>query len=85
MILKKKNNSSKRFHLFTKAENIMLSKTFIDYHKADCEGLKENFTLSNQDSNDGKKKTNSKEENITNESSILALYNSITSENDDNL
>ena len=32
-----------------------------------------------------KKKTNSKEENITNESSILAPYNSIISENDDNL
>jgi hypothetical protein len=47
MILKKKNISSKRFHLFTKAENIMLSKTFIDYHKANYEDLKENFTLSN--------------------------------------
>ena len=34
----------------------MLSKTFIDYHKANYEDLKENFTLSNQDSNDGKKK-----------------------------
>ena len=82
---KEKNISSKRFHLFTKAENIMLSKTFIDYRKANYEDLKENFTLSNLESNTGKKKSNSKEENITNKSSILAPYNSIISENDDNL
>ena len=82
---KEKNISSKRFHLFTKAENIMLSKTFIDYRKANYEDLKENFTLSNLESNSNKKKDNSKEENITNKSSILAPYNSIISENDDNL
>ena len=63
----------------------MLSKTFIDYRKANYEDLKENFTLSNLESNSNKKKDNSKEENITNKSSILAPYNSIISENDDNL
>ena len=80
---KEKNISSKKFHLFTKAENVMLSKTFIDYRKANYEDLKENFTLSNLESNTNKNKQNSKEENITNKSSILAPYNSILSESDD--
>ena len=34
---KEKNISAKKFHLFTKAENVMLSKTFIDYRKANYE------------------------------------------------
>ena len=55
----------------------MLSKTFIDYRKANYEDLKENFTLSNLENNTGKNKHDSKEENITNKSSILAPYNSI--------
>ena len=80
---KEKNISAKKFHLFTKAENIMLSKTFIDYRKANYEDLKENFTLSNLESNTDKNKHDSKEENITNKSSILAPYNSIISESDD--
>ena len=80
---KEKNISSKKFHLFTKAENVMLSKTFIDYRKANYEDLKENFTLSNLESNNNKNKPNSKEENITNKSSILAPYNSIITESDD--
>ena len=80
---KEKNISAKKFHLFTKAENIMLSKTFIDYRKANYEDLKENFTLSNLENNNGKNKQNSNEENITNKSSILAPYNSIISESDD--
>ena len=80
---KEKNISAKKFHLFTKAENVMLSKTFIDYRKANYEDLKENFTLSNLENNTGKNKQNSNEENITNKSSILAPYNSIISECDD--
>ena len=80
---KEKNISAKKFHLFTKAENIMLSKTFIDYRKANYEDLKENFTLSNLENTNNKNKPNSKEENITNKSSILAPYNSIISESDD--
>ena len=80
---KEKNISAKKFHLFTKAENVMLSKTFIDYRKANYEDLKENFTLSNLENNTGKNKQNSNKENITNKSSILAPYNSIISESDD--
>ena len=78
---KEKNTSSNKFHLFTKAELIMLSKTFIDYRKANSDDLKENFTLSNLESDDNKKnKNNSKGENITSKSSILAPYNSIISD-----
>ena len=80
---KEKNISPKKFHLFTKAENVMLSKTFIDYRKANYEDLKENFTLSNLIFNNDKNKQNSKEENITNKSSILAPYNSIITESDE--
>ena len=80
---KEKNISAKKFHLFTKAENVMLSKTFIDYRKANYEDLKENFTLCNLENNTGKNKQNSNEENITNKSSILAPYNSIISVSDD--
>ena len=80
---KEKNISPKKFHLFTKAENVMLSKTFIDYRKANYEDLKENFTLSNLIFNNDKNKQNSNEENITNKSSILAPYNSIITESDE--
>ena len=77
---KEKNTSSNKFHLFTKAEMIMLSKTFIDYRRANSEDLKENFTLSNLESDANKNKNNTNEENATNKSSILAPYNSIISE-----
>ena len=79
---KDKNKSSNKFHLFTKAEMIMLSKTFIDYRRANYEDLKENFTLSNIESDDGKNKKNLNEENATSKSSILAPYNSIISDFD---
>ena len=80
---KEKNTSSNKFHLFTKAEMIMLSKTFIDYRRANTDDLKENFTLSNLESDDNKKNKNkSNEEKITSKSSILAPYNSIISEYD---
>ena len=79
-----KNSSSNKFHLFTKAELVMLSKTFIDYRRANSEDLKENFTLSNLESDSDKNKNNSKGENITSKSSILAPYNSIISESESN-
>ena len=84
---KEKNNSSKKFHLFTKAEMIMLSKTFIDYRRANSDDLKENFTLSNLEIDNNKNKNNSNEKNITSKSSILGPYNSIISdyENDSSL
>jgi len=77
---KEKNNSSNKFHLFTKAEMIMLSKTFIDYRRANYDDLKENFTLSNLENENDKNNLN--EQNITSKSSILAPYNSIISDDD---
>ena len=79
---KEKNTSPSKFHLFTKAEMIMLSKTFIDYRRANSDDLKENFTLSNLECENNKNKNNSNEQNITSKSSILAPYNSIISEYD---
>ena len=75
---KEKNNSSNKFHLFTKAELVMLSKTFIDYRRANYDDLKENFTLSNLENENNKNNIN--EQNITSKSSILAPYNSIISD-----
>ena len=77
---KVKNASSNKFHLFTKSEMIMLSKTFIDYRKANNDDLKENFTLSNLEKENDKNNLN--EQNITSKSSILAPYNSIISESE---
>ena len=77
---KEKNTSPNKFHLFTKAEMIMLSKTFIDYRRANADDLKENFTLSNLESDDNKNKNNLNQQNITNKSSILAPYNSVLSD-----
>ena len=77
---KEKYNSSNKFHLFTKAEMIMLSKTFIDYRRANYDDLKENFTLSNLENESDKNNLN--EQNITSKSSILAPYNSIISDYD---
>ena len=77
---KEKNNSFNKFHLFTKAEMIMLSKTFIDYRRANYDDLKENFNLSNLENEN--EKNNLNEQNITNKSSILAPYNSIISDYD---
>ena len=67
---KEKNTSSNKFHLFTKAELIMLSKTFIDYRRANSDDLKENFTLSNLESDNNKNNKNSNEQNVTSKSSI---------------
>jgi serine/threonine protein kinase len=81
---KEKNTGSNKFHLFTKAELIMLSKTFIDYRRANSDDLKENFTLSNLECENNKNKNKTNEENITSKSSILAPYNSIISDYDSN-
>ena len=78
--LKEKSASSNKFHLFTQSEMIMLSKTFIDYRKANYDDLKENFTLSNLEKENDK--NNLSEQNITSKSSILAPYNSIISESE---
>ena len=66
-------NNNNKYHLFTKAEMIMLSKTYIDYRKANIEDLQENFTISNLK----REKDIKTLKNITTKSFILTPYNSI--------
>ena len=70
-----------KYHLFTKAEMIMLSKTFIDYRYSKDEDLLENFTMSNLKNDINK---NNKDKNIDNniesKSSIFTPYNSVINE-----
>jgi len=77
------DNNNYKYHLFTKAEMIMLSKTYIDYRYAKIDDIKENFTLSNLEKDD--KNTNNVNVNIRTKSFILAPYNSMKNyfQNDD--
>ena len=61
-----------KYHLFTKAEMTMMSKTYIDYRKGELEDLRENFTITNLKSDEIK----IEEKNISTKSSILAPFNS---------
>ena len=74
--LKNDNYSNFKYHLFTKAEIIMLNKTYIDYRYAKLEDIKENFTVSNlnNDKLNNNMKTN---KNCTSKSNILAPFNTI--------
>ena len=69
-------NNNYKYHLFTKAEMLLLSKTYIDYRYANIDDIKENFTLSNLERDD---KNNLKDSNanIRTKSYILAPYNSM--------
>ena len=70
-----KNKKNKyHYHLFTKAELLIMSKTYIDYRKAKIDDLIENFTISNLIKNESIKNNN---KNITTKSSILAPYNTL--------
>ena len=76
-----KNNNieidNNKYHLFTKAEMTMMSKTYIDYRKGELEDLRENFTITNLKSDEIKLC----EKNITTKSSILAPFNSAMNDN----
>ena len=74
--LKSSYNDNYKYHLFTKAEMIMLSKTYIDYRYANIEDIKENFTLSNLNKDDENNPKNLNA-NCSTKSLILAPYNSI--------
>ena len=79
----RKNKKNKKYHLFTKAEMIMLSKTYIDYRNGLIEDLKENFTISNLKSENNKSlEKNKKLKNITTKSSLLAPYNTLIQNED---
>ena len=75
-----KNN--KKYHLFTKAEMIMLSKTYIDYRNGFIDDLKENFTISNLKIEKKDQKGEKKIKNISTKSSLLAPYNTLIQDND---
>ena len=76
----KRQKNKKQHQLFTKAELLIMSKTYVDYRKADIEDLIENFTISNLIKNESNKNIN---KNITTKSSILAPYNTLI-QNEDN-
>ena len=69
----KNNNLNNNYHLFTKAEILIMSKTYIDYRYAKNEDIKENFTLSNLNVDEISKE----EINHTTKSNILAPYNTM--------
>ena len=69
--LKNENMFNYKYHLFTKAEMIMLNKTFIDYRFAKIEDIKENFSISNLKDDNIKKEIS----NCLTKSLILAPYN----------
>lgn len=67
-----------KYHLFTNAEMILLSKTHIDYRKANKEELGENFTMKNLFTVDDKNNKNADTKSI-----ILAPFNTMLSDSDD--
>ena len=77
-----KKGKNKKYHLFTKAEIIMLSKTYIDYRNGAIDDLKENFTLSNLKKDKDTKKDKNKNKNISTKSSLLAPYNTLIQDDD---
>ena len=74
------NLDNSKYHLFTKAEMKMLSKTYVDYRKDKNDNLKENFTMSNLFNDDKNKKV---EKNVETKSSILAPFNSIINKDEE--
>ena len=72
------NLNVNKYHLFTNAEMIMLSKTHIDYRKAPKGELNENFTLKNLFTIDNNFIKNNESKSI-----ILTPYNSILSDDDE--
>ena len=69
----KNNFNYNNYHLFTKAEIVMMNQTYIDYRFAKNEDIKENFTMSNLNSDNISKE----EINQNTKSIILAPYNTI--------
>jgi serine/threonine protein kinase len=68
-----------KYHLFTNAESILLAKTHIDYRNAQKKDLAENFTIKNLFTIEEKNK-----KNVDTKSAILAPYNSMLSDYDEN-
>ena len=74
------SNKNKNLNLFTQAEKILMSKTYVDYRKEASDELKESFSLSNLnfDFNEEDKKSDDLIlKNDSSKSSILTPYNTI--------
>ena len=74
------SNKNKNLNLFTKAEKILMSKTYIDYRKEASDELKESFSLSNlyfDFNEENKNNDNYILKNVSSKSSILTPYNTI--------
>ena len=69
-----------KYHLFTNAEMVLLSKTHIDYRKAALCDLEENFTMENLLTKDEENTHNANTRSV-----ILAPFNTMFSENDTDL
>ena len=82
MQMDERKGKYKKYHLFTKAEIIMLSKTYIDYRNGVIDDLKENFTLSNLKTDKETKNNKNKMKNISTKSSLLAPYNTLIQDDD---
>ena len=70
----------KKLNLFTQAEKILMSKTYIDYRKRASDELRESFSLSNLNfdfDEEDKKNDNNILKNVSSKSSILTPYNTI--------
>ena len=77
-------SDSNKYHLFTKAEISVLSKTYVDYRKDENENLKESFTISNLfTDNEDILKDNKENKNEETKSSILAPFNSVDKSNEE--
>jgi serine/threonine protein kinase len=73
-------NKDKKFNLFTQAEKILMSKTYIDYRKEASDELRESFSFSNLNfdiNEEDKENDNNILKNVTSRSSILTPYNTI--------
>jgi MAP/microtubule affinity-regulating kinase len=70
-------SDNNKYHLFTKAEMTMMTKTYIDYRKGNLEDLRENFTITNLKCDEIK----ICEKNVTTKSTILDPFNSAINNN----
>ena len=70
-------SDNNKYHLFTKAEMTMMTKTYIDYRKGHLDDLRENFTITNLKCDEIK----ICEKNVTTKSTILDPFNSAINNN----
>ena len=80
----KNYDNKNNYHLFTKIEMTLLSKTYIDYRFADFDDIKENFSISNLEIDDNEKINTNNKDNCRTKSILLGPYSSNKELNNDN-